>query len=316
MSLTRIPGNQVPVLEQNGLMSREWYRFFYNLFQITGGGSTDITPAELQAEVDALDLAVSGLATDVNVLTADVTSLDASVNALGNQVAAVEDEANYSYLEPPDNFGEIDKSIQDAKLSQVEASQVELEKALQDVSLSQMQCCLDELVGAIQGIALNPPTITNGDLGIGAFYDMTTQTPAAINTAYAITFDTVLAEKSVYRGSTTSRIYVTAPGWYDFQFSVQLDNTSGGDHLIYIWGRVNGTDIPNSASQVRIKGNNGELVAAWNLFVEMAANDYFELMYSVSDTSIQILSQAAAAPVPGIPSVILTVNQVYSPYGH
>lgn len=297
MSLTRIPGNQVPVLEQNGLMSREWYRFFYNLFQITGGGSTDITPAELQAEVDALDLAVSGLATDVNVLDAQVTSLDDSVNALGNQVAAVEDEANYSYLEPPDNLGEIEKSIQ-------------------DVSLSQMQCCLDELVGAIQGIALNPPTITNGDLGIGAFYDTTTQTPAAINTAYAITFNTVVAEKSVYRGSTTSRIYVTAPGWYDFQFSVQLDNTSGGDHLIYIWGRVNGTDIPNSASQVRIKGNNGELVAAWNLFAEMAANDYFELMYSVSDISIQILSQAAAAPVPGIPSVILTVNQVYSPYGH
>ena len=57
MSLTRIPGNQVPVLEQNGLMSREWYRFFYNLFQLTGGGSSDITPAELQAEVDALDTA-------------------------------------------------------------------------------------------------------------------------------------------------------------------------------------------------------------------------------------------------------------------
>lgn len=297
MSLTRIPGNQVPVLENSGLMSREWYRFFYNLFQLTGGGSSDITPAELQAEVDALDTAVAGLTVDVNNLDTQVTNLDGSVNALSNQVAAVEDEANYSYLSPPDNAGEVQKAIQDAKLSQV-------------------QCCINDLAGAIQGLNLRPPTITNGDLGIGAFYDTTTQTPAAINTAYAMTFNTVSAEKSVYRGSTTSRIYVTAPGWYNFQFSVQLDNTSGGDHLIYIWGRVNGTDIPDSASQVRIKGNNGELVAAWNLFVEMAANDYFELMYSVSDTSIQILAQAASSPVPGIPSVILTVNQVYSPYGH
>lgn len=297
MSLTRIPGNQVPVLENNGLMSREWYRFFYNLFQLTGGGSSDVTPAELQAEVNALDTAVAGLTVDVNNLDTQVTSLDGSVNALSNQVAAVEDEANYSYLEPPDNAGEIEKSIQDAKLSQ-------------------MQCCINDLTWAIQGLNLRPPTIVNGDLGIGAFYDTTTQTAAAINTAYAITFDTVTVEKSVYRGSTTSQIYVTGPGWYNFAFSAQLDNTSGGNHLIYIWARVNGVDVTNSASQVRLKGSDGELVAAWNFFLEMAANDYFELMYSVSDTAVEIVAQAAASPVPAIPSVILTVNQVYSPYGH
>jgi hypothetical protein len=316
MSLTRIPGNQVPVLENNGLMSREWYRFFYNLFQLTGGGSSDVTPAELQAEVDALDTAVAGLTVDVNTLDTQVTNLDGSVNALSNQVAAVEDEANYSYLAPPNDLTEVQKVIQDVALNQIAANQTELQKALQDVSLSQLSANIDNLTSMVQDLGLVPPTITNGDLGIGAFYDTTTQTPAAINTAYAMTFNTVSAQKSVYRGSTTSQIYVTAPGWYNFQFSVQLDNTSGGDHLIYIWGRVNGTDIPDSASQVRIKGNNGELVAAWNLFVEMAANDYFELMYSVSDTSIQILAQAASSPVPGIPSVILTVNQVYSPYGH
>ncbi len=224
MSLTRIPGNQVPVLENNGLMSREWYRFFYNLFQLTGGGSSDVTPAELQAEVDALDAAVSGLATDVNTLDAQVTSLDGSVTALGNQVAAVEDEANYSYLEPPDNLGEIEKSIQDAKLSQI-------------------QCCINDLAGAIQGLNLRPPTIGNGDLGRGAFYDTTTFVPGATGTAYAITFNTVSVEKSIYRGSTTSRIYVTGPGWYNFQFSAQLDNTSGGDHAIYIWARINVTDV-------------------------------------------------------------------------
>lgn len=297
MSLTRIPGNQVPVLEQNGLMSREWYRFFYNLFQITGGGSSDITPAELQAEVDALDLAVSGLATDVNVLTTDVTNLDASVNALGNQVAAVEDEANYSYLEPPNDTSEFQKAIQDAKLSQMESA-------------------INELATVVQGVGLNPPVFVNSELGIGAFYDTTTFVPGATGTAYAITFNTVSVEKSIYRGSTTSRIYVTNAGIYNFQFSAQLDNTSGGDHLIYIWARVNGTDVPDSAGVVRLKGNDAELLAAWNIFVTMAAGDYFELMYSVDNTGVRILAQAAASPVPGIPSVILTVNQVFSPYGH
>lgn len=297
MSLTRIPGNQVPVLENNGLMSREWYRFFYNLFQLTGGGSSEVTPAELQAEVDALDTAVAGLTVEVNNLDTQVTSLDGSVNALSNQVAAVEDEANYSYLEPADDAGEVQKAIQDAKLSQ-------------------MQCCINDLAGAIQGLNLRPPAIVNGDLGIGAFYDTTTFTPGATGTAYAITFNTVTVEKSIYRGSTTSRIYVTGPGWYNFAFSAQLDNTSGGDHLIYIWARINGTDVPDSASQVRLKGNDAELVAAWNFFLEMAAGDYFELMYAVDNTGVRILATAAASPVPGIPSVILTVNQVYSPYGH
>jgi hypothetical protein len=297
MSLTRIPGNQVPVLENNGLMSREWYRFFYNLFQLTGGGSSAITPAELQAEVDALDAAVSGLATDVNTLDAQVTSLDGSVTALGNQVAAVEDETNYSYLEPPNDTSEFEKAIQDAKLSQMESA-------------------INELATVVQGVGLNPPVFVNSELGIGSFYDTTTFVPAAINTAYAITFDTSVIENSIYRGSTTSRIYVTNAGVYNFQFSAQLDNTSGGDHAIYIWFRVNGTDIPNSASQVRVRGNNGELLAAWNIFLTMAAGDYFELMYSVEDTAVRILAQAAVSPVPAIPSVILTVNQVYSPYGH
>ena len=316
MSLTRIPGNQVPVLENNGLMSREWYRFFYNLFQLTGGGSSDITPAELQAEVDALDTAVAGLTVDVNTLDTQVTSLDGSVNALSNQVAAVEDEANYSYLEPPDNAGEVQKAIQGAQLSYLTANQDQLQKALQDAKLSQMQCCINDLAGAIQGLNLRPPTIVNGDLGIGAFYDTTTFVPGATGTAYAITFNTVSVEKSIYRGSTTSRIYVTGPGWYNFAFSAQLDNTSGGDHAIYIWARINGTDVPDSASQVRLKGNDAELVAAWNFFLEMAAGDYFELMYSVDNTGIRIQAIAAASPVPSIPSVILTVNQVYSPYGH
>ena len=316
MSLTRIPGNQVPVLENNGLMSREWYRFFYNLFQLTGGGSSDITPAELQAEVDALDTAVAGLTVEVNTLDTQVTSLDGSVNALSNQVAAVEDEANYSYLEPANDAGEVQKAIQGAQLSYLTANQDQIQKAIQDAKLSQMESSVNTLATIVQGISLSPPTFVNSELGIGSFYDTTTFVPAAINTAYAITFDTVVIQNSIYRGSTTSRIYVTNAGVYNFQFSAQLDNTSGGNHAIYIWFRVNGTDIPYSASQVRLQGNNGELLAAWNIFLTMAAGDYFELMYSVEDTSVRILAQAAVSPVPAIPSVILTVNQVYSPYGH
>ena len=109
-------------------------------------------------------------------------------------------------------------------------------------------------------------------------------------------------------GSPTSQIVIGQEGVYNIQFSAQFDNTSGGNHLAFIWLRVNGVNVANSASQIRLKGTDGELVAAWNFFYEFNVGDYFEVMWSVNDTSVQITSQAAAAPVPAIPSVILTVS--------
>lgn len=142
---------------------------------------------------------------------------------------------------------------------------------------------------------------------IGNFYDTTTQTAAAINTAYAITFNTSDISDGVYLGSPTSRVIVDTEATYNFQFSAQFDNTSGGNHLVYVWYGVNGADVANSASQVRLKGTDGELVAAWNFVVKLKAGDYFELMWSVTDTAVQLVAQAAAAPVPAIPSAILSV---------
>lgn len=143
----------------------------------------------------------------------------------------------------------------------------------------------------------------------GSFYDTTTQTAAAINTAYAMTFNTTDLSNGVrLRSPSTSEVEVDSEGVYDIQFSAQLDNTSGGNHQAYIWLRVNGVDVANSASEVRLKGNDGELVAAWNWFYQFKALDYFQIMWSAVDTAVQLKAAAAAAPVPAIPSVILTVG--------
>jgi hypothetical protein len=163
-------------------------------------------------------------------------------------------------------------------------------------------------------LQLMPPPRAFPRACYGSFYDTTTQTAAAINTAYAMTFNTTDLSSGVYIGSPTSRIYVNEPAVYDIQFSAQLDNTSGGSHLAYIWLRVNGVDVTNSASQIRLKGSDGELVAAWNWFSDLKSNDYFELMWSVDDTAVQLTASGAVAPHPGIPSVILTVfNNVERP---
>lgn len=166
---------------------------------------------------------------------------------------------------------------------------------------------LSRLQDMVELLATAPPRPQPRRSCYGSFYDTTTQTAAAINTAYAMTLNTTDLSFGVRLGATTSQIFVDEPGVYDIQFSAQLDNTSGGSHLVYIWLRVNGVNVPNSASQVRLKSTDGELVAAWGFFYSFKAGDYFEIMWSVSDTAVQITAQAAAAPVPAIPSVILTV---------
>jgi len=168
------------------------------------------------------------------------------------------------------------------------------------------------LQSELQALQIAPTRYEPNPVNYGQFYDTTTQTAAAINTAYAMTFNTSSNRYGVYIDpANTSHVKVTRPAVYNMQFSLQLDKTSGGVGLFYVWARINGVDIPYSASQVRIQGNNAEIFVAANLFVSMSNGDYFQLMWAVDDTSVQILATAAAPPVPAIPSVILTMTQVY-----
>lgn len=171
------------------------------------------------------------------------------------------------------------------------------------------------LADAATGLLLAPPatsvalnTFAASRARYGSFYDTTTQTAAVINTAYAMTFDTTDLSFGVYVGAPTSRIYVDSAGIYNIQFSAQIDKTSSPVGLIWIWLRINGVDVPNSATQIRIQGNNAESVAAWNFLAKLNSGDYFELMWSTDSTAIRIQAFPAAAPAPAIPSVILTVT--------
>jgi hypothetical protein len=149
----------------------------------------------------------------------------------------------------------------------------------------------------------------SGSLRYGTFYDTTDQTLAASNTAYPITFNTTDLSAGVYRGTPTSRIYVDRPGAYNFQFSIQLITTNSSDNNAFIWARINGTDVPDSATKITLKGANGHAyVAAWNFVLRMNTGDYFELVWAGDTTALRIDYSAATAFCPAIPSVIMTVS--------
>jgi hypothetical protein len=164
---------------------------------------------------------------------------------------------------------------------------------------------LQEQITALQQM---PPPRQNRTPRYGSFYDTTTQTAAVINTAYGITFNTTDLSYGVTVGSPTSRIYIDRPNVYNVQFSAQVDKTTGGVGLVWIWLRKNGVNVPDSSGQIRIQGNNAELVVGWNYIIELNSGDYIELMWEVDDTSVILLADPASAVHPSVPSIILTVT--------
>jgi hypothetical protein len=145
---------------------------------------------------------------------------------------------------------------------------------------------------------------------VGAWYDTTSQTLTAINTGKPVTLNSTSFERGVWRDSaTTSRIHVADAGVYNLEFSAQLDKTSGGSDPVYVWVRINGVDVPDSATLIQMKGNNDELVAAWNFLLELAGGDYVELVWASPTLAMRLEHFAAAAFRPAIPSVILTITQ-------
>lgn len=181
-------------------------------------------------------------------------------------------------------------------------------------SLSQLANAVELLALApaqfpqVQDVDITPPVVSERRKRYGAFHSTLTQTAAVINTAYAMTLNATDVSFGVYVGTPTGRVYLDTEGLYNFQFSAQLGKTAGGLGAVYIWVRINGIDIPDSATKIRIQGNNAECVAAWNFVLLVNAGDYFELMWSTDDTTCQIFASAASSPVPSIPSVILTVT--------
>ena len=180
--------------------------------------------------------------------------------------------------------------------------------ALAESKANQALALVDKLNKAVEGLQMTPPPREFKRARYGSFYDTTTQTATVINTAKAITFNTTDLSNGVFIGSPTSRIIVDSEGIYNFDTSFQLDKTSGGTGIFDFWFRLNGVDVTDSCSRIRIQGNNAEIFSSLNYFFDLKANDYVELMFSVNDLSVEVTAFPAAAPHPGIPSIILTVN--------
>lgn len=278
-NITSIPAPRVEFIDRRtGLMAREWYRFFLNLFTLTGSGQAPPTPVE--------DVLVGPPTQDLSMIYSGI-------------------EANELLPSPT-----VQVTLADLQALAVTPPALPPSGEAAPLIVSGLQAQYDELTKAVQGLLLTPPQPEVQALYLGTFYDTTDQTAAAINTAYAMTFNTTGLSRGVRRGTTTSRIYLDNPGVYNIAFSVQATTGSASSHFMYVWLRKNGNDVAWTATRVEFKGSGNDQVLAWNFVEQFAAGDYFELMWSATDTSIEITEVTSVSPAPDIPSIILTVNQV------
>ena len=277
---------RVPFIDQrSGNISREWYLFFLSLFRSQGGSSISLDDVQKGPPAATLD--------DISnkCCNNEFVSLN---NEQTNEIAELQKQIEGLAEQP---FGLIDEVNQ--MRQQINDLQQSLTNRIDQIA---------ELQKQIESVQLTPPPREFKRSRYGQFFDTTTQTAASANTPYAITFNTADVSSGVYLGSPSSRIYVDTDGVYNIIFSIQLDKTSGGTGLFWVWPRINGVDLPNSNSQVRIQGNDSELLVTVGYFLELVANDYFEIMFAVDDVSVEVTSFPSSAFYPAVPSIILTVT--------
>jgi|688.fasta_scaffold286891_3 hypothetical protein len=149
----------------------------------------------------------------------------------------------------------------------------------------------------------------------GAFSSDADQT-GSITAGTAMTFTSTDITGGVTLASS-SRLTAPVTGDYNVQFSAQFENIENTQEIVTIWFRINGVDVPKSATNVTIparKTSNiyGYGVASWNIFLSMTAGQYVEIMWlpAVATVTLQALPASVTPAYPAIPSVIATVNQI------
>jgi len=138
----------------------------------------------------------------------------------------------------------------------------------------------------------------------------TDQTAASINTAYALTYTSSIAD-GITNGTPASRLVFQEAGQYMVSFSAQIASTSSSTVNFWFWPRVNGTDVSGSTMKSALHQNGSVLVVSRSAIFEFAAGDYLEAMWAVDSTTGFLHSTAATAFAPAAPSSTIAITRLH-----
>lgn len=110
-------------------------------------------------------------------------------------------------------------------------------------------------------------------------------------------------------------VTVANAGTYNMQFSIQFENFGNDYDDVTVWFRVNGNNIPRSASYSTISqshaGAPGSIIMTVNIFYTCVGGEVFSLMWQNDAGTAAITSfPPVNTTVPQSPGVIFTVNKI------
>jgi len=136
------------------------------------------------------------------------------------------------------------------------------------------------------------------------------QTAAAINTAYALTYTSSIAD-GITNGTPASRIVFEEAGQYMISFSAQIASTSSSTVNFWFWPRINGTDVTGSTMKNALHQNGSVLVVSRSAIFDVSANDYLEAMWAVDSTSGFLDATVATAFAPAAPASTIAITRLH-----
>ncbi len=136
------------------------------------------------------------------------------------------------------------------------------------------------------------------------------QTAASINTAYALTYTSSIAE-GVTNGTPASRLVFEEAGQYMVSFSAQISSTSSSTVNFWFWPRINGADVAGSTMKNALHQNNAVLVVSRSAIFDVNAGDYLEAMWAVDNTSGFLDATTATAFAPAAPASTIAITRLH-----
>jgi hypothetical protein len=136
------------------------------------------------------------------------------------------------------------------------------------------------------------------------------QTAASINTAYALTYTSSIAE-GVTNGTPASRLVFEEAGQYMVSFSAQIASTSSSTVNFWFWPRINGVDVAGSTMKNALHQNSSVLVVSRSAIFDVSAGDYLEAMWAVDNTSGFLDATTATAFAPAAPASTIAITRLH-----
>jgi hypothetical protein len=139
----------------------------------------------------------------------------------------------------------------------------------------------------------------------GFFYDTTKQT-ALVSTATAVKFNfqQITNKINITNNSANNptRINFAESGIYQINYSVQFIKSDAGTDEVNIWFRKTNAAIANTNTTYTIQGVGVKNNIANSFLLELAANDYIELFFSVKNANSSLQGTVSTTVTPSRPA--------------